>query len=357
MTIQKKYKIVFLYTELASYFISCAQALAESGKAEVHIVRWPLNKEAPFDFNFPASVKVYTKTGFTSEKLHELVNEINPDLIYCSGWVDKLYRKICKKYVKKIPVVVGIDNQWDGSFKQRLAGWLNFIFIKPYYNAAWVPGESQKKFALHLGFSSEKIQTGYYCADTDHFHKFYLNNRENKKQHFPKRFIYVGRYLQFKGIFEMWEAFIELQNENPNEWELWCLGTGAKYDQRKEHEKIKHFGFVQPREIEEHIKNTGVFILPSTFEPWGVVVHEFAASGFPMICTDKVGAAERFLEENKNGFLIETGSKSAIKEAMKKMMKKTDAELFDMGEQSVKKAMELTPEIWVRNLVKFIEKP
>lgn len=287
MNTEKKYKIVFLYTELASYFISCAQKLAETGKAEVYIIRWPLNKEAPFDFKFPDSVKVYTKTDYTPEKLKELVDSIHPDFIYCSGWIDRSYRKICKKYVKKIPVVVGIDNQWDGSFKQQLAGFLNLIFIKPYYNAAWVPGNSQKKFALHLGFPEHKIKTGYYSADTDHFHKFYLQNRESKKNKFPKRFIYVGRYLSFKGIFEMWNAFIEVQNEEPNEWELWCLGTGADYDKRIEHPKIKHFGFVQPGEIEEHIKNSGVFILPSTFEPWGVVVHEFAASGFPIIVPRK----------------------------------------------------------------------
>lgn len=41
---------------------------------------------------------------------------------------------------------------------------------------------------------------------------------------------------------------------------------------------------------------------------------------------------------------------------MKSMIQRSDSELFEMGEQSVKKAMELTPEIWAGKLLEFIEK-
>ena len=351
-----KKKYLFLYTELAAYFISCLEELINTGRAEVHLVRWPLNKEAPFDFRFPEQLRVYNKKDLNAEKLIQLADKISPDFIFCSGWVDKEYLSVCKKWKNKIPVVVGLDNQWEGTLRQRIAALMSFLFIKPYFNNAWVPGEPQKKFAQHLGFKDENIRTGFYVADTKHFNRFYNSYAADKKNSFPKRFIYVGRYLAFKGIFEMWNAFIELKKEEPNDWELWCLGTGDLWDQRITHESIRHFGFVQPAEMENFIRETGVFILPSTFEPWGVVVHEFAASGFPILCSEKVGAASLFLNANRNGFIFTPGNKEEIKRSMRNIMTKTDEELNRMSWESYTVSQALTVTTWVNTLESFFNK-
>ncbi len=352
---EKKHKIVFLYTELATYFLSCADELIKSGKAEVHLFRWPLNKEAPFDFKFHPEMKVYDRKQFKKNQLMQLMYDIQPDLIYCSGWLDHGYKKICRKYKKKIPVIVGMDNQWDGSFKQRMASVLSGFLVRKYFNKVWVPGKLQLKFAKKLGFSDSDILTGFYSADTPFFNAYYEKFKDTKKNHFPHRFIFVGRYLSFKGIYEMWNAFIELQKENPSDWELWCLGTGAEYDKKIEHEKIKHFGFVQPDAIPDFIRDTGVFILPSTFEPWGVVVHEFAASGFPIITTDRVGAATQFVKENENGFIFKAGDKNKLKEALKKVILSTDVELNKMAKNSHLIAQENSPEIWSKKIFNLLK--
>ena len=41
-------KFVFLYTEIAEYFLACCKELSKHG--QIHIIRWPINKEAPFQF-------------------------------------------------------------------------------------------------------------------------------------------------------------------------------------------------------------------------------------------------------------------------------------------------------------------
>lgn len=343
-------RIVFLYTEIAGYILSCISELLRHGNYEVTLVRWPLNKEAPFDFKFPEGLKVEDRTQFNDDALMSRVDSIDPHFIFCSGWVDKGYLKVCKKYRDRIPVVVGIDNQWEGNWRQRMASLLSFRMIKPYFNTAWVPGEKQREFAGKLGFPSNKIFTGFYSADTAHFFNYYNRFKAQKEQEFPRRFIYVGRYLSFKGVNELWDAFAELQLENPSDWELWCLGTGDLWEKRKEHDKIKHFGFVQPGEIENFIRDTGVFILPSTFEPWRVVIHEFAASGFPIICTNKVGAASRFVQDGKNGFMVSPANKESLKLAMKKMMQLSSEELNRMSVASHELANGLTPKVWVETL-------
>ena len=120
---------------------------------------------------------------------------------------------------------------------------------------------------------------------------------------------------------ELWQAFVELQTEQPNEWELWCLGIGDI--KPIEHPKIKHFGFVQPKDLATYTSQTGVFVLPSRFEPWGVVVHEFAASGFPLLLSNQVGAKEQFLQETKNGFEFKSENVSGLKASISSSLSTT----------------------------------
>lgn len=345
-------KILFLYTELAGYFLSCIEALTQKNEVEIHIVKWSVNKEAPFVFNFPEKVKVHEKNNFPLNELKKLVREISPDLIYCSGWMDKDYIKICKEYKRKIPVIVGFDSQWKGTVKQRMAVIASSILIKNHFSHCWVPGQRQIDFGERLGFKKQNIYTGFYSADFSFFNKFYLKNHESKKRNFPKRFIYAGRYYDFKGVKDLWKAFIELQNESPNAWELWCLGTGDIAP--VQHPKIKHFGFVQPKEMDKYIAATGVFILPSRVEPWGVVVHEFAAAGFPLICSHEVGAADAFLIEKENGFIFKAKNVEELKSSMHKMISLPDEKLFAMGEKSNILAQQITPDKWANTLMSIL---
>jgi glycosyltransferase involved in cell wall biosynthesis len=50
-----------------------------------------------------------------------------------------------------------------------------------------------------------------------------------------------------------------------------------------------------------------VFALLSTYEPWGVVVNEAAASGLPLVLSVRVGAAPDLLRDVENGALVAAG--------------------------------------------------
>lgn len=154
----------------------------------------------------------------------------------------------------------------------------------------------------------------------------------------------------------MWEAFTALQREHPNDWELWCTGTGELYDKRREHPKIRHFGFVQPAELGKIISETGVFLLPSHFEPWGVVAHEFAAAGFPLLCSDEVMAAGQFLKNGENGFIFPSDKIHEMKSVMKKIVILPDEQLVEMGNKSHVYSQELTPDKWTETLLSVVNK-
>lgn len=343
-------KYLFLYTEIADYFLSCCSELSNHG--QVHVVRWPVNKEAPFKFPETTKITLYNKNDYSFNQLQDLVKNIKPDVIVCSGWIDKDYLKICKVYFKKKPTVLTCDTQWRGDLKQWVATILSRFTLLKIFSHAWVPGKSQKKYVKKLGFKEQNINLGFYSCNLPAFDSLFQKYFNIKSTNFQKRFLFVGRYYQFKGLNDLWQAFIELQKEQPNDWELWCLGTGDL--KPIEHPKIKHFGFIQPKDLEKYIAQTGVFVLPSRFEPWGVVVHEYAASGFPLILSSAVGAKEQFLEEGKNGYSFIPTDIQSLKKAMLKIVSKTDLELMEMGTCSNRLAQTITPKKWAKTLISII---
>jgi glycosyltransferase involved in cell wall biosynthesis len=338
--------VLFLYTEIADYFIKSCETLSRNN--EVHIIRWPVNKEAPFIFSFSEKLKIYDKNKFSFLELEQLIKKIDPEIIICSGWIDKDYLKLTKPYFKKIPTVLTCDTHWTGSIKQIIATVLSRFFLLNTFTYSWVPGNSQAYYVNKLGFKVSNIKKEFYCCDLDKFNSIYSSQIEIKKKTFPKRFLFVGRYYEFKGIADLWETFIQLQNETPNEWELWCLGTGDI--QPRKHDKIKHFGFIQPKDLAEITKDCGVFVLPSHFEPWGVVVQEYAASGFPLILSSSVGAKEAFLTDNKNGYSFEPKNIAELKIILKKIITLSDEELLRMSENSHLLAQKINPENWCNTI-------
>jgi glycosyltransferase involved in cell wall biosynthesis len=341
--------VLFLYTEIADYFLNCCKELSQNNN--VNVIRWAVNKEAPFKFNIPDNIKIYEKNNYNFRQLKQLIVSINPDIIICSGWIDKDYLKLTKSYYNKIPTVIACDTHYTGSLKQKIAIVLSRFYLLKIFSNAWVPGIAQFNYVKKLGFKSVSIKTGFYCCDLNKFNAVHLNSIETKKNNFPKRFLYVGRYYEFKGITELWDAFIKLQNQHINDWELWCLGTGSLGPIN--HPKIKHFGFVQPADLEPILQQCGVFILPSKFEPWGVVVQEYAASGFPLILSNAVGAKEIFLEENKNGYLFSHTNKDELYNSLKKIIDLNVEQLISMANHSNALAQKITVNQWCNSLTEF----
>lgn len=334
---------VFLYTELAAYTIACLKDLSARG-VKITVMRYPVNKEAPFQFDLPAEIQFTNSRELSYAELETAVENANPSVIFCSGWIDKNYLKICKKYSGKIPTVLAFDTHWRGDIRQVIASLISPFYLKRKFSHAWVPGEVQKKYAMKLGFLPDKIYKGFYCADTDHFGELYKKFRNKKENAFPKRFLYVGRYYDFKGIRDLWKAFAELHEEQPNEWELWCLGTGDI--EPVEHPFIRHFGFVQPDKMDAFISESGVFVLPSHFEPWAVAVHEFACCGFPLVCSSAVGAGEQFIAEGRNGYTFRSADVRELKEKLRQVINLPAETLNLMGERSTELAATITLKSW-----------
>ena len=341
-------KYLFLYTELADYTIQCFKYhLANHPEDEIHVVSYEINSEAPFQFENIERLIQYKRKECDVGDLWQIVETHKPGLVFCSGWVDKQYLALIRLARHKTPCFLIVDNPWLGTLKQRLLSPMGKLYFGKLFKGAWVAGEGQKEFMQKIGFKAENIFQGFYSTDVNAYSREYLENKEAKRKNYPKVFVCAARYIPQKGLEALWQAFAQLKDPD---WELWMFGQGVNFEQRMEHPKIKHFGFVQPKELLSKLKHMGVFVLPSMLEPWGMVVHEFAAAGFPLLLSKKVFSGKRFLKENENGLTFTPGSVSQIKYQLYKVTQMTAEELSDMSEKSYEIAKEHSAEAWSTTL-------
>jgi glycosyltransferase involved in cell wall biosynthesis len=78
-------------------------------------------------------------------------------------------------------------------------------------------------------------------------------------------------------------------------------------------------GGLGEEELAQRYVDADVFALLSRHETWGVVVNEAAASGLPLVLSDRVGAAHDLLRDGENGYLVPADDVQAAAEALDKL--------------------------------------
>jgi glycosyltransferase involved in cell wall biosynthesis len=346
-------KALFLYTELAPYVVACMQRLASDHGVDVHVVRWPVNAEAPFELGLGAGITVYDRRDMDTAALLRTVTAIAPDIAFVSGWVDKGYLKAARALRRKgATVVLCSDTAWRGGPKQWVAVAAARVLFPRLFSHAWVTGEAQRRYALNLGFKAANVHTGFYSADTAPFLAAGERVLRERTGTWPHRLLCVARYIPTKNQQLLCDAFAELCNEGAaGDWALDLVGTGELFVQVStspsgRHARIRHLGFVQADDLTGLMHRYGAFVLPSTYEPWGVVVHEQACAAQPLLLSDAVGARERFLQEGMNGHLFRVADKADLKRALRMLIDASDADLRRMAAHSMALGGQWSPGAW-----------
>jgi len=300
---------------------------------------------------------MYEKSEFDSRALIQLAEKTGPDLLYVSGWSDPDCLRVASAFKRENkPVVCAFDNQWRGTIRQRVASILSPWLIHTRFSHAWVPGSRQVEFARKLGFPANRIHTGMYSADTLIFQNSFEETRLLKTASYPRRFLCVARLVESKGIPDLLQAYKKYQNVTENPWKLRIAGSGNLSESVRRAAGVEYMEFVQPGDLAELSRDSGALILPSRFEPWGVVLHEFSSAGLPLIASTACGAAVELIAPGENGFLHRPGDPEDLLLQMKKISALDNNTLLYMSGRSREISSKYSPDIWADTLVSIAEK-
>jgi glycosyltransferase involved in cell wall biosynthesis len=319
-------KILLLWSPLADYSVSCFRKLAEKKDIALYMIYQPAETNAPynqFDLGFCKKAIAYNRDR--EKELDDFCMDLSPDIIIMSSWNYRFYMSIARKSKKKGSYVIStFDGQWRATLKQWLGIIASPFFLKPAIDNFFVPGDRQANFARKLGYKNP-LQ-GYYSASTERFTHSIPRRVFNK-------FIFVGRLVPIKGIDYLIKAYEEYRDSVSHPWKLIIVGKGELDSLCNDVKGIEVKEFIQPQDLPAVLAEAACLVLPSFFEPWGVVIHEAVTSGLSVICSYECGAATMFVRDGQNGYIINPDQASLVT-AMKKMSAKSSADLEEMSDTS-----------------------
>lgn len=341
--------MVVLWQRLSGYTHAGFTALRDLG-VDVRVVHRGGGADAPFDERaLTDGLSTTSWNGAPDAQVVEtILDEADPHAVIVSSWHITAYRRAVRRRRGQTLRVLSMDNQWWATPKQRLGVATSPAFIRPAYDAAFVASERTADFAHRLGFADSRVIRGLYACDHDRFAAV-ADARASAPP--PRAFVFVGRLVPEKGIDVLAEGYRRYRRMVDDPWPLLVSGAGPGAAELEGLDGVDLLGFVQPADLPDLLQRSACLVLPSRFEPWGVVVQEAAAAGLAVVCTWVCGAASRLVVDGYNGRVVESGDADDLARALVRISTSTDAERLAMAGASRSLAGQYTPSRWATHLL------
>jgi glycosyltransferase involved in cell wall biosynthesis len=288
--------------------------------------------------------------------LDKRVAQFRPDAISSAGWNQpSSYRRLLKKQPSSVVRLLFMDSIWRPSLKQFIGRVVSPMLIRPLFDVVMVPGERTEFLARRLGFDASHTIRGIYSGDTPLFDR---GPRTGEEIAAHRSFLFVGRLVEFKGIRLLLQAYRQYRSEVSDPWDLHIVGSGPEERLLDGVEGvIKHdFPFPAQGEVSALMHQSSCFVLPSFEEHWGLVVHEAAAAGLPLLVSDTAGVVPGLVQDGFNGWAVAEGDVDEWVWAMVRVSRLSAQRLDEMSAVSRALSTRLNPSGWARHIHEEIER-
>ena len=245
-----------------------------------------INKKLPNNYSLP---NLAPWCFLSKLYLWILVLIHKPDLIICHGNRAVSFASRCKR--THMPIV-GVSHNY--SYKHLYK--CDYILVLT---------AKLKKHLIDHGIDKKRLLSIPNMSKVAHEYKVVPNYKT------PIVIGSFGRFVQKKGFIYLNEA-IKLLNQNNHNVHLLLGGDGPdkdaliqKIQELQLEEQITFYGWVHDKDI--FFQEIDLFCLPSTIEPFGIILLEAMEYSKPIIAT-KSGGPEEIIRDNIDGLLSEVES-------------------------------------------------
>jgi len=148
-----------------------------------------------------------------------------------------------------------------------------------------------------------------------------------------KVIMYSGRVIEFKNLKIIIDAISLLEEDII----FFIAGGGLLENEIVDYSRQKGVrtiitGFIKEQdELFKQYSIADIFILPSTYEVWGLVVNEAMASGLPVIVSEMCGCSMDLVQKGENGYVFNPCSVEDLIEKIKYIL---NSDTEKMGQKS-----------------------
>ena len=280
----------------------------------------------------------------------ELIEEKNCRYICIPGYGRNAYIfMLIAARLKGLEVLLFAESWYPGNLLiDRLKG----MILNSLVDSFLVSGSrADAHFHRRLGIPAKKIYKGYSVVDNQHFRSGISNRKYDRKE-----LLCIARYAEEKNLLILIDAFLASDLVSMG-WVLKLIGDGplkeilnARIASAKAKLKILVEEWKQYEELPELYHNASCFILPSLFEPWGLVVNEAMASGLPLILSEQVGCVPDLLDQ-RNGWAFGGENINELVKVLNELGKTSATQLEAMGKISGQKIEAFSLSTWAHQVL------
>lgn len=293
--------------------------------------------------------KCIARSKFTFTSIVKYIVRNQFSIIYVPGWQDRNYffAAIIARTFSKTKLVIGFDDIYYGTTKQRIGSVIFRILFKSFFSKAWVSGAPQQTYAQIFGFPFNKIIYRIYSADSKAF---------SGDSSCSKRLVFYGRFVKEKNLSLLLKGFDALDKTVRGDWRLVLIGDGSLKEELKcmAGDGVDFLDYLERDALAEELKKGGVGVVPSITDQWGLPVHEFCCLGFPILVSDGVGAASQFAIHKYNAYVFNNSSLESIINGMKYFFAMPENELKLFKERSRKLSNTIDTELSAASLLSVL---
>lgn len=281
------------------------------------------------------------------DEVTEVVRDFAPDAVLMHSWHFGPYRRAVKALPAGTLRVLWMDNVWRNIPKQWLGRAVAPWWVRSLFDCVMVPSDRTEFFARRLGFGEGDVIRGSLSADTGVFGS---GARDGHELAGSRRFLAALRLVHHKGADTLAEAYRTYRTLAEDPWDLEIAGIGELASRFDGVQGVRLLGFRQPAELAALMRSASGFVVPSREEPYGVVLHEAALCGLPIVTTYFVGAAPYFVQDGLNGWTVPRDDPRALAEAMARVSAAPPERLAEMSDVSRAFGRRTSSAAWARNL-------
>lgn len=207
------------------------------------------------------------------------------------------------------------DSTLNDRYQSSLKGILKRIFFH-FCNGYFGYGTRSKELLLHYGADPAYIFEPCQAAAVGVEYSP-SQAREDRLLSFPKqsnpRILYVGRLSPEKGLDTLLKAFPKVMSFFPGS-KLVLVGSGPQLQFLRElavalsiADSVEFLGSMDPEEIGNLYLSSTCLVLPSSSEPWGLVVNEALHQGCPVVVSDQCGCVPELVIDGITGYAFRSG--------------------------------------------------
>lgn len=270
---------------------------------------------------------------FMEKKVAEISQNVEFDIIHIHDWLTAPAGISSRHYLNK-PLVSTVHSTENGRTQglhsrdshliDGLEWWMTYEAKRVIICSSSMKGELEHHFRV----PSDKIAVIPNAIDISRYTRHI--DQESVKRHYgigpyEKMVLFVGRLVPQKGVEYLVKAAPHIVQQH-SEVRILITGDGWSKNYLENlarstghGDRIRFLGFVSDSQLVELTMSADALVIPSVYEPFGIVALEGMAAGVPVVAAN-VGGLSEIVERDRTGVSVYTKNPESIAWGVNKVL-------------------------------------